>query len=193
MKPDLEIGKGLRQKGPVKLKAKQSRKKEVRTMKKTLLVVLAVVALVASLGFATVASASATESPAKAAIRGVGSLSAQGDGIAILAGRGTVDITGNGVLWVKDKSGNATIEVTGYGEKEEFNDGWVQYSGFHGTAHIEGRRIGVVLAGVDIDLSAEGRGLAVLWGHGTCEKNGETYEWSAGPGPLARFFKAHSY
>lgn len=152
-------------------------------MKKTLLVVLAVIALVTSLGFATVASASATESPIQAA-RGVGSLSAQGDGIAIIAilgGRGQVELTGNGVLWAKDIAGNATIEVNGYGEKEEFPDGWIQYSGFHGNAYIKGKLVVVVVAGTDIDLSAKGHGRAILWGHGTVTKNGQTEEWGKGP------------
>jgi len=156
-------------------------------MKKILLVVLAVAALVASLGFASVASAD------EGKVRGNGTLTAQGDGLAILGGRGTVDVSGNGILWVKDKAGNATIEVTGYGEKTEFPDGWIQYAGFNGNAHIEGKRIVVMVAGVDIDLYAEGHGIAILWGHGTCVKNGETSEWANGPGPFARFMKSHSY
>jgi hypothetical protein len=111
--------------------------------------------------------------------RGEGSLTAQGDGIAILRGRGTVDLSGNGTLWIKDAAGDAVIEVTGSGQKEEFSDGWIQYAGFHGTAHVEGSRIGVIVAGVDIELTAQGRGLARLWGHGSHQSPDGVGEWKA--------------
>jgi hypothetical protein len=111
--------------------------------------------------------------------RGEGSLTARGDGMAILRGRGTVDLRGNGILWIRDVAGDAVIEVTGSGRKEEFPDGWIQYAGFHGTAHVEGSRIGVILAGVDIKLTAEGRGLARLWGHGSYQSPDGDGEWKA--------------
>ncbi|TEU11553.1 MAG: hypothetical protein E3J21_23300 [Anaerolineales bacterium] len=110
-------------------------------------------------------------------LRGEGSLTAQGDGMAILRGRGTVDLSGNGTLWIKDAAGDAVIEVTGLGQKEEFPDGWIQYAGFHGTAHVEGSRIGVILAGVGIELTAEGRGMAQLWGHGSYQSPDGDGEW----------------
>jgi len=154
-------------------------------MKRTILVVLAVVAIAASIGFATVATAAAATAPEQNA-RGVGTVTAQGDGVALLGGKGTVDLTGNGILWVNDKGGNATIEVTGYGEKEEFPDGWIQYSGFNGSAHIEGKRIVVMVAGVDVELTAQGHGRVLLWGHGTCEINGITGEWVSALGPAWR-------
>jgi hypothetical protein len=111
--------------------------------------------------------------------QGEGSLTAQGDGIAILRGRGTVDLSGNGILWIKDAAGDAVIEVTGQGQKEEFPDGWIQYAGFHGEAHVEGRRIGVIVAGVDIELAAQGRGMARLWGHGSYQSPDGDGEWDA--------------
>ena len=132
---------------------------------------LIVVAVVAMLAVVPVVSAEE--------VRGKGSLTAQGDGIAILRGKGTVDLSGNGTLWIKDAAGDAEIEVTGSGEKEEFSDGWIQYAGFHGTAHVEGSRIAVVLAGVDIELAAEGRGVARLWGHGSYQSPGGDGEWKA--------------
>ena len=107
----------------------------------------------------------------------VGTLSAKGDGIALLGGNGTVEVSGNGILWIKDVAGDAVIEVSGHGEKEEFLDGWIQYAGFHGDATVEGSRIRVIVVGVDINLSAEGRGRVILWGHGTYEINGESGEW----------------
>ncbi len=86
------------------------------------------------------------------------------------------------MLWVRDLVGGATVEVTGYGQKREFANGWLQYSGFDGEAHAAGTRIVVVLAGVDIELSAEGRGRVILWGHGSYEINGRTADWSTGFG-----------
>lgn len=132
---------------------------------------LMVVAVVAMLAVVPVVSAEE--------VHGKGSLTAEGDGIAILRGRGTVDLNGNGTLWIKDRAGDAVIEVTGSGERKEFSDGWIQYAGFHGTAHVEGSRIAVVLAGVDIVLTAEGRGIVRLWGHGTYEGSHGTGEWKA--------------
>ena len=111
--------------------------------------------------------------------RGEGSLTGQGDGIAILWGRGTVDLSGNGTLWIKDRAGDAVTEVTGQGEKKEFPDGWLQYAGFHGTAHVEGSGVVVIVAGVDIELTAHGRGRAWLWGHGSYQSSGGAGEWKA--------------
>ena len=112
-------------------------------------------------------------------LQGEGSLTAQGDGIAILRGRGTVDLRGNGTLWIMDAAGDAEIEVTGWGQKEKFPDGWLQYAGFHGTAHVEGSRIAVIVAGVDINLAAEGRGIVQLLGHGSYQSPDEDGEWKA--------------
>jgi hypothetical protein len=106
-------------------------------------------------------------------------LVADGDGLAMLLGNGTVDLSGNGMLWVKAAEG-ATVEVTGYGEKEVFPDGWQQYAGFHGTAHIQGRRMRVIVAGVDLHLEAAGRGRALLWGHGTHQLGDESGRWGVG-------------
>jgi hypothetical protein len=155
-------------------------------MKKALLVALAVAALVTSPGLGAVADssvASAQTPDADAAqARGRGEVTAQGDGVAALGGRGVVDASGSGILWVKDLAGGGVIEVTGYGEMRVFEDGWVQYAGLHGDAHIEGARIIVVIAGVNVDFHAEGRGRAILWGHGTYEINGQTGEWKQGFG-----------
>ncbi len=106
-------------------------------------------------------------------------LIADGDGLAMLLGKGTIDLSGNGMLWVKAAEG-ATVEVTGYGEKEVFPDGWQQYAGFHGTARIEGRRVRVIVAGVDLHLEAAGRGRAFLWGHGTRQLGDESGRWGVG-------------
>jgi hypothetical protein len=138
-------------------------------LRKVLTLILVVV--VAMLAVVPVVSAQGSQSE--------GSLTAQGDGVAILRGRGTVDLSGNGILWIKDAAGDAVIEVTGSGQKEEFPDGWIQYAGFHGTAHVEGSRIGVIVAGVDIELAAQGRGMARLWGHGSYQSPDWAGEWRA--------------
>ena len=152
-------------------------------MKKVLYLALAAVVLVTSLGFGLVAYSPvvSAEAPTADVAQGAGrgELTAQGDGIAVLGGRGIVDVSGNGLLWIRDLAGGAVIEVTGYGEKRVFDDGWVQYSGFHGEALIEGARIIVAIAGVDVDLHAEGRGRVILWGHGNYEINGQSGEWNA--------------
>ncbi|GAB4529837.1 MAG: hypothetical protein Kow0063_07310 [Anaerolineae bacterium] len=105
-------------------------------------------------------------------------LIADGDGLAMLLGKGVIDLSGNGILWVKAPEG-ASVEVTGYGQQEVFPDGWQQYAGFHGTAHIEGRGLRVILAGVDVHLEARGRGRAFLWGHGTHQWGDRNGEWSS--------------
>lgn len=153
-------------------------------MKKTLSLALLATMLIASLGLVPVAYADDTSADINA--KGVGKLEAQGDGIAILYGKGTVELSGNGTLWIKDNAGDAKIEVTGYGVKKEFADGWIQYSGLHGAASIKGTSIRVVIAGVDINLSARGRGGAILWGHGTYSINGRSGQWGTNtfPKPL---------
>ena len=136
-------------------------------MKKEVLVLVAVVMLLTA---ALVPAASAQS-------EGVpdGFINAQGDGIAVLNGTGTVEVGGSGLLWVRDRDGGAIIEVTGYGHKKEYDDGWVQYGGFDGHAFVSGRRIQVVVSGVNVDLAAVGRGYARLWGHGS-------YQGSTGEG-----------
>ena len=109
---------------------------------------------------------------------GEGTLTARGDGIALLGGRGSVDLTGAGILWVKDFDSGAVFEVVGFGERDVFEDGWIQFSGFYGEAHLEGNRILVIVSGVNIDLEAHGRGFARLWGHGIYQNDNGDGEWN---------------
>ena len=146
-------------------------------MKRVLSLMLAVVIAVTSLGFAPAVFAEDTDGSAQ--VEGTGSITAQGDGIALLYGRGVVELEGNGILWIKDGAGDAIIRVTGTGNKKEFPDGWIQYSGYRGKAYIKGSRIGVVVAGTNIDLDARGRGRCILWGHGRFDVNGRPGEWKA--------------
>lgn len=151
---------------------------------------LSLVAMVVMLAVVPVANAQEPDGSAK--LRGEGNLTAQGDGMAILGGRGTVDLSGNGILWIQDRAGGAVIEVTGQGEETEFPDGWLQYAGFHGTAHVEGSRIVVIVAGVDVALNARGRGIARLWGHGSYQSSGQSGEWATtGRGARVRLAPPH--
>ena len=146
-------------------------------MRRVLSLMLAVVIAVTSLGFAPAVFADDTDGSAH--VEGAGSITAQGDGIALLYGRGIVELEGNGILWIKDGAGDAVIRVTGTGHKKEFPDGWIQYAGYRGKAYIKGSRIGVVIAGADIDLDARGRGRCILWGHGSFQVNDRPGEWKA--------------
>lgn len=147
-------------------------------MKRTFSLLLATMLLLTSIGFApAVLADDANAEQADVEFAGMGKLSAQGDGIAVLSGKGKVDLSGNGILWIKDLAGNAQIDVNGFGSKKVFPDGWIQYAGAHGTAHIRGSNIRIVIAGVNIDFQARGRGTALLWGHGTCTFNGKLGQW----------------
>ena len=140
---------------------------------------MTLLALVACLGVLSIGSAAVVsadepvpgeETTDEVTKFGKGTLSAEGDGIAILGGRGMVDVIGNGILWIKDVRGDALVRVTGQGNKTEFPDGWIQYAGFDGHAYVEGSGVVVGIAGVDIELLARGRGRALLWGHGTYDR-----------------------
>ena len=151
-------------------------------MKKLLSLGLVALVMATSLGSAPAVYAEDADVNAEEAnirVRGIGTLTAEGDGIAVLAGRGIVRLKGNGMLWIKDAAGDATIEVSGQGKKKEFPDGWIQYSGVRGTANVKGSKLRIIIAGVDIDLYAKGRGRVFLWGHGTYEINGASGRWEA--------------
>ena len=70
-------------------------------MKKILQSMLVMLALMASIGFELTANAQIASAD-EGITDSRGTLTAEGDGIAILGGKGMVDITGNGILWVKD-------------------------------------------------------------------------------------------
>lgn len=83
-------------------------------------------------------------------------------------------ISGNGILWIQDRGGDAVINVSGNGIRSEGENGWVRYAGFDGQATISGSQITVVLSGYDINLEATGTGRFVLRGKGSysVEKDG---------------------
>src|SRR3972149_1636388 len=78
---------------------------------------------------------------------GTGTLTASGDGLAGLRGNGTIHISGNGVPWIRDHAGDASIQVTGNGERRELSSGWIRYAGFQGDATVTGSRVTVALSG----------------------------------------------
>jgi len=125
--------------------------------------ILAIAAVLALLG--------ATILPSQAALAqsggGSGTLTASGDGLAGIRGSGTVTISGNGILWIRDRAGDASIQVSGNGTKSELPSGWIRYAGFQGNATVTGSSVTVALSGYDIRLTASGTGKFVLRGNGT--------------------------
>jgi hypothetical protein len=115
-------------------------------------------------------------------IKGEGTLRAQGVGRAGFKGSGVIDVTlepaangkGAGRLVV---SKNAQVTITGEGRKREEGKR-VIYEGFSGKAHVEGNRIGALVAGGKITLVAKGRGVAHLQGRGHYEVDGKKGEWT---------------
>jgi len=107
---------------------------------------------------------------------GTGTLTVSGDGLAGIRGNGTASISGNGILWIRDHAGDASISVSGSGEKRELANGWIRYAGFKGSATVSGSSITVALSGYDVNLQASGTGKFVLRGNGTytAVRNGVT-------------------
>lgn len=113
--------------------------------------------------------------PGSADLSGTGKLTATGNGKATMSGDMEAKISARGgILTITDYDGNAEVDVTGYGTKEDIGDGVVRYSGFDGTAGISGSSVTVVVLGDDIELTAEGIGSVILRGYGTydVEKDG---------------------
>ena len=97
-------------------------------------------------------------------VGGTGMLEANGSGRAVIEGNVTVKLSSiNGTLIV---SSNANVTADGNGTKEVLGNGNVKYQGF-GSAEIKGESIRVEISGNNIDLTAEGKGYAVLSGNGT--------------------------
>ena len=74
---------------------------------------------------------------------GTGTLTVSGDGLAGIRGHGTASISGNGILWIRDHAGDASISVSGSGEKRELANGWIRYAGFKGSAVLTTRPLNV--------------------------------------------------
>ena len=98
---------------------------------------------------------------------GTGTLTASGDGLAGVRGNGNITISGNGILWIRDHAGDASINVSGNGERSELPSGWIRYIGFDGQAQVSGSKVTVALSGWGIELEATGTGKFLLRGNGT--------------------------
>ncbi len=99
----------------------------------------------------------------KVAVRGTGTLVANGSGRAVIEGNVTVTLSGiNGTLKV---SSNAVVTAVG-GTNETLGNGEVKYKDFT-SATIKGENIRVEISGNNIILTATGTGSAVLNGKGT--------------------------
>lgn len=111
------------------------------------------------------------------ATTGTGTLSANGDGLARLAGAGTVTVSGAGVLFIRDRGGDAVISVDGTGTRRA-GETWARYAGFNGSATVSGSDVVVWLSGSNISLSAEGTGVVYLRGSGSYTLAGDSGEWT---------------
>jgi hypothetical protein len=99
-------------------------------------------------------------------LRGTGEVHAWGDGMAGVEGNVETTVTGNGVLFIRDRGGDGEWSVSGTGRRRHLPGGWTMVIGFGGTVEAQGSRITVVLSGYDIDLWAEGTGVVLLFGEG---------------------------
>ncbi|MCL4417876.1 MAG: hypothetical protein M1365_14520 [Actinobacteria bacterium] len=106
-------------------------------------------------------------------LRGQGTLDAEGKGAIRIKGRtdesdeGIIDISGNGVLIIRDLKGDIDKKVTGYGGVVQLKDNTWIYYGFNGDAEIKGGGFIINCFGEKLTLHAKGRGLVFLAGEGT--------------------------
>lgn len=110
--------------------------------------------------------------------QGTGTVHAEGDGIACLRGQGWVRISGSGTLVIRDRAGDAEIQVSGHGNHVERGQGLV-YRGWNGEAYVRGSAITVAVRGTDIRLEAAGTGVVYLRGQGRYTFGDEQGDWTA--------------
>ncbi len=110
--------------------------------------------------------------------QGTGTVHAEGDGAAYLRGEGWVRISGSGTLLIRDRAGDAEIQVSGHGSHAERGQGLV-YRGWNGEAYVRGSAITVAVRGTDIRLEAAGTGVVYLRGQGWYTFGGERGDWTA--------------
>jgi hypothetical protein len=123
------------------------------------------------------------------ALDGTGTLTAEGNGTAVLSGDLILNIDATDAkLVIKDLAGNALVEFgtdadyTPMDSEADDNSAMV-YHEFTGSVNISGSRLTVMVRGEDVTLTAEGTGSVVLSGTGTysVEKNGvssATDQWA---------------
>jgi len=104
-------------------------------------------------------------------------LTANGYGLAIAGGRGSMDIHAHGasVIWIR---GADTLEIEGDGEREDLDEGTVKLTDWEGEIHVEGERFIVRMVGGKLDFTATGRGRAFLQGYGTFQVDDRQGRWT---------------
>lgn len=113
---------------------------------------------------------------------GTGTLTADGDGRAVVRGSGDLSISIEGKLVVKDfGASNATLDITCDGiETERLLNGNVRKYVCRGDASgtVSGENIKIKATGLNISLTATGTGVARLYGDGTYTFNDQPGEWT---------------
>ena len=140
-------------------------------MKKTLTIILALAIAFSTMAFLPQPVFAETGG-------GSGTLTADGAGHAGVTGEGTINISGNGILYFKDNTGDASIEIDGRGTRRVLANGWVRYLGFRGDAVITGSDVAVKITGVRIHLEASGTGKFFVRGHGTYATGSQSGSWT---------------
>lgn len=119
------------------------------------------------------------------ALAGSGWLNAQGSGQAEISGNGTVEAnftsnSSSGKVTIIDRAGDAAISVQGGNEVQDRNETstmakYVTMRTWTGASSVivSGSRFTVILNGNEIQLHAEGRGVAVLRGSGNYTAGGD--------------------
>ncbi|MDP2216468.1 MAG: hypothetical protein Q8J68_04185 [Methanolobus sp.] len=118
---------------------------------------------------------------------GNGTLTAEGNGTAVLSGDITISFSATDAkLVIKDMAGDAVINTSDASYESSNIDAGNSSSNnrafvFHnltGTVTIEGSRLTVMIQSEDMSLSVDGEGTAMLSGNGSYEFNSVTKEWA---------------
>lgn len=100
-------------------------------------------------------------------LNGTGTLTAEGSGTAVISGSINMSLTADaGMLSVCDRDGDMNIMISGNGTRTQ-EDSTVVYTGFNGSAYINGSDVTVTITGSGIELEVEGTGTALLTGTGS--------------------------
>lgn len=112
-----------------------------------------------------------------------GVITAEGDGLVAINCNGDITITGKGMLFIVDRTGDTIIEVESnqryfHNEREKRGNTTHTYRRFDGTAVISGEDMAVVMQGINMQVSISGTGMMMLEGIGEYTVESNTVEWS---------------
>lgn len=120
-------------------------------------------------------------------LAGSETLSAEGNGTAVISGDVEIDLTATDAkLVIKDLAGDAQVNTDNAdyessnidaGNSKDNNRAFV-FLNLTGDVHIAGSRLTVMLRSSDMELTAEGTGTAVLSGNGTYEYTANSGVWA---------------